>query len=436
MKCIRCGTDSKKKDRDANAGKCGRCQHPFTFEPTTMDKVKFTDTFFAKVIRDISSNGTLSFTDRQFLYFLDKKLKRKSSHWLGSLIAYAFAAVWCTLFFGGFSSIFLGNNSFFIIFIIFNLLCIFWLASQSGSAEAGFHQRRQRVLELWGLGTVVLVFAGYYWGRSALLYSAVLATTGLLAIFLGIFSSWRLKNITDSLLVRPDQAADWLASWRVNNGSIDQLLPALESATQPAAIAPSNDVTNYSFDRLVVCDRPEIAQMLIANNFHFEHNCAILCVSGYPEQIFDTTMAMVRRNPDLQVFALHNCDPRGLKLVYELTNSTEWFAGSDVRIIDLGLLPRQVLAKTKMPAIYNSKRAASDAQQLRPQIRQSLSPQELAWLERGNYVELESFTPQQLIKILQRGIAAAQQRDADSGDDLIFMDGGGDGGFYSIDSFG
>jgi len=94
-----------------------------------------------------------------------------------------------------------------------------------------------------------------------------------------------------------------------------QLLPppsnALSSNNQ--SNLPDSDVTAYSFARVVVCQSDAIAQMLIANNFHFEYNSSILGISGYLQSIFDTTMQMLRRNRELKVFAFKvnaNTSPR------------------------------------------------------------------------------------------------------------------------------
>ena len=54
------------------------------------------------------------------------------------------------------------------------------------------------------------------------------------------------------------------------------MLPLPREESTPIAINP--DVSAYSFDRLVVCDSAIIAQFLIANNFHFENNCAVLSI--------------------------------------------------------------------------------------------------------------------------------------------------------------
>ena len=64
----------------------------------------------------------------------------------------------------------------------------------------------------------------------------------------------------------------------------------------------------------MVCDSDSIAQMLIANNFHFENNCAVLSIAGYPQSIFSTVLDMLRRNQSLKVYALYDATPAGVSL--------------------------------------------------------------------------------------------------------------------------
>jgi hypothetical protein len=73
---------------------------------------------------------------------------------------------------------------------------------------------------------------------------------------------------------------------------------------------------------------------------------------------------------------------------------------------------------------------------LAPEIRQNLTAAELEWLDAGNYVELESFTPQKLIQILNRGIASSRELDTttDAGG-MIWIDNSG-GSVYAVESFG
>lgn len=80
-------------------------------------------------------------------------------------------------------------------------------------------------------------------------------------------------------------------------------------------------MTAYTFNRLVVCDNSSVTQLLIANNFHFENNCAIVSITGYPQRIVSTIMQMLRRNPDLKVYTVDDYSPKGISLAHHLRSS-------------------------------------------------------------------------------------------------------------------
>lgn len=370
MKCVQCTAENNLKDRTANQGRCKNCNHPFAFEPTTMDaKLRFTDGFFAKALADISANDTLYFTPKQLLYLLEKRLGRKA----------ALAARSAKIFGGG-----------------------------------------------------VLIMIGFF--TAALGIGLVAIAIGLWLLISGLRQSARrpqVFTITDSMV------NTWLQQWQRFNAPPAKLLPA---PSAPASLAPAaEDVTAYSFDRVLVCDSVAIAQLLIANNIHFEHNCAVLSITGYPQTIFATTMAMLRRNPDLQVIALHNCSPQGVALIHELRTSPDWFAANTPVMFDLGLLPRQIEAARQQAYIQVSTDSAQAAQRLSSEVRQPLSETELQWLGAGYVVELESFTPQKLIQIVGRGIARLQNLGETADDNLILVgDVGNSGGtfIYASDNFG
>jgi hypothetical protein len=250
---------------------------------------------------------------------------------------------------------------------------------------------------------------------------------------------WECDNSYDELLIDFSKLQTSLNTWTQVNGEVTKLLPSPQKQLSPSETqnpSPDPEVTAYSFDRLLVCDSDEIAQMLIANNFHFENNCAVLSITGYPQAIFETTLQMVRRNPNLVVYAFHNASPQGVRLVHQLHTSPTWFSGSNVQIIDLGLLPRQVLA-TPVGKLFICRTSASAtlAKGLAREIRQNLTEAELAWLDIGNFVELESFTPQKLLQIIQRGIVSSGELDmSDSG--FILLAGGSASTIYAVDSFG
>lgn len=403
-----------------------------------MTGTKITDPFFVKAIADISAKNTLFFSPKQFLYFLDKRSKRQSFNWLVAVVAYLFFNVWTTGFVGGFLSIVIGKISFLLVLIGFNFLWIYLLFRKSNSLDSGYQTRKSYATALQILGIIILIAGGFYSLNTNFGLGYILTPIlGIAALVLGTIQKRRAAQIPDSFAISSTQLIDWLNIWARSNGSIDKLLPKPETAL-PASVEVRDqnlDVTDYSFDRLVVCNSPEIAQILIANNFHFENNCAILSITGYPAAVFDTVLQMLRRNPDLIVYAFHDASPAGVQLVHQLRTSQIWFQDSSATIIDLGLLPRQVLTNSRHLFVHRSTSSGAAATRIESEIRQSPTAAELEWLDAGNYVELESFTPQRLIQILDRGIASSRELDTSDLGGMIWINNSGSS-VYAIESFG
>ncbi|MEQ9000717.1 MAG: MFS transporter permease [Coleofasciculus sp. B1-GNL1-01] len=228
----------------------------------------------------------------------------------------------------------------------------------------------------------------------------------MISIYLGSRQLNHKYKIPKLLFIDPNKVQYWLNHWTDVNGSLEKMLPSPREENTEAEISP--DISAYSFDRVVVCDSATIAQLLIANNFHFENNCAVLSINGYPRRIFRTVLQMLKRNPELKVYALHDASPRGVRLLHHLRTSQNWFAESTVTLYDLGLLPRHILNSKRNFFVRGSAESAQQAKQLSPDVRQNLSAEELEWLELGNFVELESFTPRRLLQIVSQGIARRQ----------------------------
>ncbi len=437
MKCISCNTDNNLKDRTANMGRCKSCNHPFAFEPTAMPAAtKLTDPFFAKLIADLSANQTLFFTPRQLYYLLDQRLRSKASRNIVTNLAVGigcnlFAIVWLILMIGG---VFRSPLNLLVPIVLSLVLAInIWINVANALSVLVNRRSRQHSIKILKIIAGIILLVG--------LPVSIIAKTpiGMIAsIGLGISSIWlagdcqrKQSNIFDKFLVDRTQFDTWLAQWNRINNSPAKILPPPQTTSLPAA--PNPEVTAYSFDRVVVCDLPEIAQLLISNNFHFENNCAILTIDGYPQHIFTTTMEMLRRNPDLKVYALHDCSPTGSKLVHRLRAEESWFPDQTIPIIDVGILPRQIMNNLDVMT-RQSTASTQAARRLTPDLRASMSAEELEWLETGYYLELESFSPQKLIQILQRAINESREL-------AVIEDGEGlanysNVGFYTVDSFG
>ncbi len=162
------------------------------------------------------------------------------------------------------------------------------------------------------------------------------------------------------------------------------------------------DVSLYSFDRAVICDRARTVDLLLANNFHFENNCAVLSVDGYPRAAFDTVLAMLRRNPRLRIFALHDCTRDGCALARKLATDPKWFLGQ--RVVDVGLRP---VHARNLPNLL----AASAA----PAIALGISKEELDWLSRYS-AEIAALRPEQVLRRLFHAMNKASEHDDDEFD--------------------
>ena len=436
MKCINCGTDNKLQYRRATKGRCIKCNHPFVFEPTSMGTAKINDSMFAKTLADISASYTLYFTPKQLLYFLDSRVRKKAFQPAGFWFLYLFLNVWVTGFVGRPTALI--PNSFLVVNLVYQAVTIWNLFNNTNSSRLNNASRKASARTLQRLGVFILVV-----GISASLFVldsfpgfSIVVILGLLSIFLGTRQLRKVENLPQELLFSSIDLDSWLTKWQQINGKVDKVLTSQQEQIAPTSINP--DITAYSFDRLVVCDSANIAQLLIANNFHFENNCAILSITGYPQSIFNTTMEMLRRNPDLKVYAIHDCSSKGVSLVHHLRTSEKWFLNSNVTIIDLGLLPRQIIASQGKMFTRFSSQLKDESKKLSVDICQSLTADELAWLHTGNFVELESFTPQKLIQVLRHGISGSLNLESDDSSIILIGDSGINSGndIYMVENFG
>lgn len=208
------------------------------------------------------------------------------------------------------------------------------------------------------------------------------------------------------------------ATWQRVHGRPEGLIVPIQQPAPPRR-ALEADLPDYSFDRAVICDRERTVDLLLANNFHFENNCAILSIDGYPPGPFETVRTMLKRNPRLQVFALHDASADGCRMAHRLATDPSWFAGQ-APVIDVGLRPNHA---DRFRGLWQ--RASGAVVVPGDGVKES----EAAWLT-AYTVELAVIRPDQVLKRLFR---AMNRRPAED-DDGFFLDldlssdGGDDGG--------
>ncbi len=134
------------------------------------------------------------------------------------------------------------------------------------------------------------------------------------------------------LLARWQSAGETLAG-RIDDGSLQRSTP----------IDLSADLAALAVDRAVVCDRPQTLAFLLANDFHMEHRCVLLCESDLSADVFPAAVELARRSQNLTVLAVHDADPHGCAMALRLGGTSGMFADSISagrgRIMDIGLRP-------------------------------------------------------------------------------------------------
>lgn len=367
MKCIRCGHDSKYKER--SSGRCPQCHREFAFEP--QQGALLTDAAFQAAIDAVSAKGQIRWGVEHLYYEVCRRIRRKKLAPVG--------CIWVCL----------------IVAIIAFIIAVVGENETLGSIAVG-------------AGIIAIVLYYHRQRKTVRLEDAK---------FNEMWNRWlKVQGTPPGLIVRQNP-------------------PARSRPVEP-------DLGDYSFDRAVICDRARTVDLLLANNFHFENNCAVLSIGGYPQGPFETVRAMLKRNPRLQVFVLHDASVAGCKTAFHLVNDPNWFP-KYTKVVDVGLRPSHAKPFKGL---------------LIPSGRTSVSPGEGLTLDEAHWLsqytlELAAIKPEQVLKRLFRAINRKNEiesdadGDSDSGSDsgslLHISDGdngdydNGDGGVeMDSDSFG
>lgn len=244
----------------------------------------------------------------------------------------------------------------------------------------------------------------------------------VLLVILAWLAIWFLvRRYGGPRIVRLDQTAfeQLWQRWVTAHGNPPGVI-SRKPKRDPARLQEA-DIGDYSFDRAVICDRARTVDLLIANNFHFENNCAILSIRGYPPGPFETVRTMLKRNPKLQVFALHDASTPGCQLAHTLANDPLWFKGQ-VPVTDVGIRPRHA---GPFRGLFLPR---PDESLVEP--GQGISADERRWLN-SYLLELAAIRPEQILKRLFRAINRKEESSAGSGDSgSSGGTGGGDSNVY------
>jgi len=187
-------------------------------------------------------------------------------------------------------------------------------------------------------------------------------------------------------------------------------VPGLLTGDRPAPVAALHDdvpdLYDYGLPRLLVCQDPEIAGMLLANELHMESACPVFALRDLP--LDPRLTAALQRTPDAVVHVLHDASTAGYAAVADVVR----WAG-DVRVHPLGLRP--VHATALHLCTTAAARSAVFAGGGLPALAGGLEPWELRWLGAGRAVEVAAVGPARLLRTvhrLVRGVTRNRRRPA------------------------
>ncbi|ERN40077.1 hypothetical protein KR51_00033620 [Rubidibacter lacunae KORDI 51-2] len=389
-----------------------RKQRLTVFNPRERDpgRGQFSDRFFASSLTLLSDGDRFFFTREQLAYVLEKRLKSRQfpvfagTSILASVGTLAVGAAGLLLAFGIF--IFTVDRLFWFAIAIAIASCIllnvFYRILRVGIRLSFSPERTNHAVRQGGAAALLL-------SGSALLLVALLAPALLIKITCGIIGAiglgsgiWNLRRARlfhQSPDVDATNLAEWLERWQEAGYGCEKLLPP--GGNEAIVNLPVHCT------RVVICDSPDTAHLLIANGICRDFNCAVIGLSAeellQPPASVKEAILDLKCMSELSVFVLHDASGNGVKYVPSLCSNLTWFSDTSFIIYDLGLLPRQIFKRGHF-TIRKSSAAAESAQRLTETVRKELANSELAWLDAGYHVELASLMPRRLLQIVSQGI--------------------------------
>lgn len=245
-----------------------------------------------------------------------------------------------------------------------------------------------------GAGVALLILGGAL-GAGALAVAELGVLLGIGGMASGVFGFGLLLGAPRTVAIAHNDFGGWWTRWKTVHGVPAGLIQRKAQDVE-APRAMEADIPEYSFDRAVICDRARTVDLLLANDFHLENNCAVLSIEGYPARAFPMVLAMLKKNPRLVVLALHDATMPGCAMAHRLATDPAWFKGQG-KVVDVGLSPAHA---KKLKGLWLE--STGDDQ------HPALSAGDRTWLSKWN-VELAAVRPEQVIKRLFKAVAAYQE---------------------------
>lgn len=235
------------------------------------------------------------------------------------------------------------------------------------------------------------------------------------AVFgVGLLPTWlaaRQNRRLGAGLLAANAAINGAAVWRRNAPHVlapplswaefEDILANIEAPPNLLAAAIENadenefavDFPLYGLPRLLICQSPDISQMLLANNFHLEASCVILSLPQ-AAPLSPVLLQMLAQAENSRVFYLHDADWQTFQTLPDLREKLD--LPSEINLQMLGLRP----SHAQKMHLFVERGVENPAASLEKVA--SLTNSEKKWLTAGFRAEVAAVAPVRLLRVVRR----------------------------------
>lgn len=102
------------------------------------------------------------------------------------------------------------------------------------------------------------------------------------------------------------------------------------------------DLFAYGIERILICERDEIVDLLVLNRFHSEQGTLVVSESGYPKHLFPLAKRTISEVPSTKVFLLHDASKNGRTMESRMIERG-LLTNDHMHVFDLGIDRNQAL---------------------------------------------------------------------------------------------
>ena len=133
-----------------------------------------------------------------------------------------------------------------------------------------------------------------------------------------------------------------LAHWHQNRPPLKKLIQSPE-LKDPPPDCDEPDIYDYGVEQILICERDEVVDWLVLNNYHVNTKTAVISENGYPEYLIPKIRTLLAQTPPPSIYLLHDSPdstPPMITRVRESRIFDLYEADLTVLGIDPELLPR------------------------------------------------------------------------------------------------